>query len=181
MTRALPTHIPGRRAEARPALRLTAPESRVHAGLGLTHGRPPPEQCLPQKCRHQRSSARPGRASCSCIPLPASLLGGKQHWAPGQAPVGCRGGLHGVSRPLSPTRRVWKWSWQPSPDSSPSLSPRLESPPVLFLDTGTCQQQGRQAAGGSWRDVAGWRGLETKPEVSRGPAGLQKAGGDQAS
>ena len=34
-------------------------------------------------------------------------------------------------------------------------------------------------AGGSWRDVAGWRGLEARPEVSPGPAGLGRQVGTQ--
>lgn len=40
-----------------------------------------------------------------------------------------------------------------TPDSSPSTRPRLESPPELFLDAGTCQQRGRRG-GGTWQ--VGW-------------------------
>lgn len=59
----------------------------------------------------------------------------------------CRVGGH--SPPTTPhPQRVWEWSWRPSPDSSPSWSPRLESPPELFLATRTCQQQDRRGRRG---------------------------------
>lgn len=84
----------------------------------------------------------PGQQSCSNL----GALGQALPELLGQTSMG-------YSRPTAPHPQcVWEWSWRPSSDSSPSSSPRLESPPELFLDTGTCQQQGRQAgAGGTWQ------------------------------
>lgn len=65
-----------------------------------------------------------------------------------QLAAGVSAGVGGYSPPTPPPQRVWEWSWRPSPDSSPSWSPRLESPPELFLAARTCQQQDRRGRRG---------------------------------
>ena len=154
------------------SLRRAANSTCRHSGGG---GREYPMEALaPAASREARSAVLPGRwaedvsaepcqawgwaGKCGCLqglgysaaPSACRHAGhtGVQSWlaVPRGLGTGTRCQVLGASSPVAPQRCVW--SWRPSSDSSPSLSPRLESPPELFLDARTCQQHDRRGRRG---------------------------------
>lgn len=113
---------------------------------------PVPQVCVPRALRPQG-------------PAPALQ---PARWAPpGQRGPFWSEARPGGVRPRCPRpRRVCSRSWRTFPSSSLSSSPRLESPPGLFSDTGPGQHQ---AGGrGGWRDMAGRRRPEARPKGTPG-------------
>ena len=102
----------------------------------LTPQSPVPQVCVPRALRPQG-------------PAPALQ---PARWAPpGQRGPFWSEARQGGARPRCPRpRRVCARSWRTFPSSSLSSSPRLESLPGLFSDTGPGQHQARGRGAGGW-------------------------------